>query len=63
MTDRSEKGPSPAVGRCPICGRPGRHDHRPFCSARCRDVDLNRWLKGHYSVPVVESEPDDPEAF
>ena len=30
--------------RCPICGRPAAEDTRPFCSPRCRDVDLNRWL-------------------
>lgn len=61
MNDPAGKDPVPRVGRCPTCGKPGRHDARPFCSARCRDVDLNRWLQGHYSVPVMESEPDDPE--
>ncbi|MGB1157763.1 MAG: DNA gyrase inhibitor YacG, partial [Alphaproteobacteria bacterium] len=30
---------------------------RPFCSDRCRDVDLNRWLTGAYAIPAVE-EPD-----
>ena len=39
---------------CPICGKPEAALHRPFCSARCRDVDLNRWLKGVYSVPTDE---------
>ena len=61
MSEQADDGSSPVVGRCPTCGKPGRHDTRPFCSKRCRDVDLNRWLKGHYSVPVVESEPDDLE--
>ena len=37
--------------RCPICGRPALADFRPFCSKRCRDVDLARWLGDVYRVP------------
>jgi hypothetical protein len=40
--------------RCPICGRPRAHEYRPFCSARCRDVDLGRWFGEAYRVPAVE---------
>lgn len=36
---------------CPICGKPRSPDHRPFCSKRCADIDLGRWLKGRYAVP------------
>ena len=36
---------------CPICGRPAVAAHRPFCSPRCRTVDLGRWLKGVYVIP------------
>ena len=43
---------------CPICGRPTDPEHRPFCSRRCADVDLARWLGGHYRVPTDEA----PEA-
>ncbi|MFC3675289.1 DNA gyrase inhibitor YacG [Ferrovibrio xuzhouensis] len=39
---------------CPICGKPAVVNHLPFCSARCADVDLNRWLKGTYAIPAVE---------
>jgi endogenous inhibitor of DNA gyrase (YacG/DUF329 family) len=46
---------------CPICGKPVVARFRPFCSGRCADVDLNRWLSGTYAVPAVESE-DDTEA-
>jgi uncharacterized protein len=46
-------------GRCPICGKPAEHRHRPFCSRRCADVDLNRWLSGVYAVPVTEDEEED----
>jgi len=45
--------------RCPICGKPQVHEFRPFCSRRCADVDLNRWLSGVYAVPVVEAEDED----
>jgi endogenous inhibitor of DNA gyrase (YacG/DUF329 family) len=43
--------------RCPICGKPSRPEHHPFCSVRCADVDLRRWLGGHYAIPA-EEEPD-----
>jgi len=45
--------------RCPICGRPAAQATRPFCSARCRDVDLNRWLSGIYIVPGSENDEED----
>ena len=44
---------------CPICGRPADKGRRPFCSPRCADVDLNRWLSGVYAVPGVEDEDED----
>jgi len=43
---------------CAICGKPQEMKYRPFCSSRCANIDLNRWLGGHYSIPVVEG-PDD----
>ena len=42
--------------RCPICGKPSVQDYRPFCSRRCADVDLQRWLSGVYAVPAEEDE-------
>jgi hypothetical protein len=44
---------------CPICGKLSLHEFRPFCSRRCADVDLNRWLKGVYAVPVTETDDED----
>lgn len=44
------------VAKCPICGKPSDAGHRPFCSKRCRDVDLQRWLSGAYAIPAVEDE-------
>jgi uncharacterized protein len=44
---------------CPICGKATVAAFRPFCSKRCTDVDLNRWLSGVYAVPVTEDEEED----
>jgi endogenous inhibitor of DNA gyrase (YacG/DUF329 family) len=46
---------------CPICGKPAEGVTLPFCSKRCRDVDLNRWLSGAYVVPADEDDPEDGE--
>ena len=46
---------------CPICGKPAEQAFLPFCSPRCRDVDLNRWLTGRYVVPGPENNEDDGE--
>ena len=56
----NQNGPSPPAA-CPTCGKPGVQPYRPFCSKRCADVDLQRWLTGRYAIPVVENEdgPDD----
>jgi hypothetical protein len=43
---------------CPICGKPADQAFKPFCSKRCADVDLNRWLKGVYAVPVKDDDED-----
>ena len=45
------KSKSGAGGKCPICSRPADAKYRPFCSRRCADVDLSRWLRGAYAVP------------
>lgn len=45
---------------CPICNTPRKEVYRPFCSKRCADIDLNRWLTGQYAVPAEEEEPDEP---
>ena len=49
----------PRAKRCPICGKSAADQFRPFCSKRCADVDLNRWLKGVYAVPVTENDDED----
>jgi endogenous inhibitor of DNA gyrase (YacG/DUF329 family) len=50
-----------ATGACPLCGKPVDESFKPFCSKRCADIDLNRWLSGVYAVPVKEDEDEDGE--
>ena len=45
---------------CPICAKDSTDRYHPFCSKRCADVDLGRWLKGGYAIP--SDDPDDIEA-
>ena len=44
---------------CPICRKPADPAYRPFCSRRCADVDLGRWLKGSYAIPCPSLTEDD----
>ena len=60
MSKRGQRRKKPA---CVICGAARSVRFRPFCSRRCADIDLNRWLTGHYAVPVVEIDEDDLDAF
>jgi uncharacterized protein len=50
-----------AGGTCPICDKATEHKFRPFCSRHCADLDLHRWLEGHYAIPAEDDEnvPDD----
>lgn len=51
----------PRGAPCPICGKPAAPGHRPFCSARCRTIDLGRWLKGSYKVETDEGPEEGSE--
>ncbi|MEX0318983.1 MULTISPECIES: DNA gyrase inhibitor YacG [unclassified Ruegeria] len=44
---------------CPICGSDTVHKYRPFCSKRCADLDLAKWLNGAYAAPSEELEDVD----
>jgi endogenous inhibitor of DNA gyrase (YacG/DUF329 family) len=46
---------------CPICRRASLATFRPFCSARCKDDDMRRWLTGAYRVPTDEVPEEPPE--
>ena len=64
MADRSATSPLCAVriaAKCPICGKPADLKYRPFCSKRCADIDLGRWLKEGYRFETDEN-PGDEEA-
>lgn len=54
-----------SAGKCPICNKPRDEQYRPFCSRRCADVDLGRWLSESYAMPLPDSEAvgddEDPE--
>jgi endogenous inhibitor of DNA gyrase (YacG/DUF329 family) len=62
----SGKGSAEGSGKgsakpCPICGKPAVEASRPFCSERCRDVDLNRWLSNSYAIPAGRDDDDDAD--
>ena len=58
MSESETKAPARA---CPICGKPATERYRPFCSKRCADVDLNRWLKGGYAIPGAPDAEEEGE--
>lgn len=43
---------------CPICHKDTDPKYRPFCSRRCADIDLGRWLTESYVIPADETEDD-----
>jgi endogenous inhibitor of DNA gyrase (YacG/DUF329 family) len=47
---------------CPICKEPSVPAYRPFCSRRCADVDLSRWLSGTYAIPGREDDDEDGDS-
>ena len=48
--------------RCPICRKPAVERYRPFCSARCADVDLGRWFTEAYRIPAEAADEAEDEA-
>jgi endogenous inhibitor of DNA gyrase (YacG/DUF329 family) len=55
----SRIGASDQTKPCPVCGNPQIEHFRPFCSRRCADVDLHRWLSGAYTLPAHEDDDGD----
>jgi endogenous inhibitor of DNA gyrase (YacG/DUF329 family) len=60
--DAANDSEAPRARRCPICGKPAVKEFRAFCSRRCADVDLNRWLSGVYAVPGKADEEEDGDS-
>ena len=66
MVDRSDKPTNvvPIKGKeCPICAKPLQQEFWPFCSKRCADLDLGRWLNEDYRIPAEEAAELDDDAF
>lgn len=55
---KQDPGISPPKGQikapCPVCKKPRHKSYRPFCSKRCADLDLGKWLGGAYAIPTAE---------
>jgi uncharacterized protein len=62
MDNRQIPPDDPPARPCAICGKPAAPTFRPFCSKRCADIDLGRWLKGVYVVPTNEPAAEDDGA-
>ena len=45
--------------KCPICGKETNKTYKPFCSKKCADIDLGRWLKGSYVIHTNEKPEDE----
>jgi len=52
----SERQPDASGPRCAICGKPRQEKYKPFCSKRCANIDLSRWLKGSYAIPARDED-------
>lgn len=61
MPPETQPRPARKPPACPVCGKPADAAHRPFCSDRCRQVDLGRWLTGAYAIPAGPAEPEEEE--
>jgi endogenous inhibitor of DNA gyrase (YacG/DUF329 family) len=58
----TKENPPQTQRKCPICGKPATKEHEPFCSKRCAQIDLHRWLSGTYVIPGAKgSETPDRE--
>jgi uncharacterized protein len=59
---QSKAGRLPKVPKgmkCPICTAPAEAALKPFCSSRCADADLSRWLRGAYAIPGGDADADE----
>ncbi len=55
----SSRHPEKPDRRCPICRKPAAERYAPFCSKRCSDIDLGRWLDGRYVIEGGDSASED----
>jgi uncharacterized protein len=52
------KSAAQSRAKCPLCANPTQRRYRPFCSRRCADIDLSRWLRGAYIIPDATADED-----
>ena len=57
--DSSDENAGPRAPLCSICGKPMEQAFKPFCSARCANVDLARWLGGAYTISSATADDDE----
>ncbi len=61
--DTLKDASKPVRRRCPLCTKAAVARYRPFCSRRCADIDLGRWLNGAYAIPATDEDIfDEPDA-
>jgi endogenous inhibitor of DNA gyrase (YacG/DUF329 family) len=61
-----QEEPTVRLPRCPVCDKPvdpSKSEAFPFCSPRCRTLDLGRWLDERYSVPEIVQEEDEDDSL
>lgn len=56
--DNNSTGNKKTAESCPLCEASAAEAYAPFCSKRCADVDLHRWLNGNYAIPAVDDDSD-----
>jgi endogenous inhibitor of DNA gyrase (YacG/DUF329 family) len=59
MTEQAKATSRARGARCPVCGKETREAYRPFCSRRCADIDLARWLSGTYVIEGGSADADE----
>jgi len=52
---------TPQKRLCPVCRKPETAENKPFCSKRCADIDLGRWLTESYAVPTDSQSEDEDQ--
>ena len=64
MTETKEKSAVPVLRqKCPNCGKRATLEFRPFCTKRCADVDLGRWLNEDYRIPGDENISNEDDVY
>lgn len=56
------KAAAASRAKCPTCNRPNEAAFAPFCSRRCADVDLSRWMTGSYAIAGTPTDDEDAES-